>query len=187
MALDTWCYTRCRREHKGESDPHAAATFSFFHCPFTSEKPTLDMPVPVDNEQDEYSRALHFITENEPEQRLRVQVSHESYLALQERTRELYGDAEYPRLDYFPSYSTLIIKTKPSPLALAMGQFLQQSIIGTARDHLIQHNRPDLAARIVPAGEFSVGKLHEEEQPEGSAPTGGTEREHATDNPMDDR
>ncbi|KAK9366218.1 hypothetical protein V1509DRAFT_297026 [Lipomyces kononenkoae] len=146
------------------------------------------MPAPVDNDQGEYSRALHFITENEPEQRLHVQVSQEMYLALQERTRELYGDAPYPRLDYFPTYSTLVIKTQPSPLAPAMGSFLQQSIIGSAHEVLIQQNRPELAERIVSAGEFSVGHRLEEDQREGSAPTAATERvDDDNNNSADDR
>ncbi|KAK9485805.1 hypothetical protein V1527DRAFT_465600 [Lipomyces starkeyi] len=62
-------------------------------------------------EYSEYQRALHFITENEPEVRLEVHLSHESFIALQEHTRELYGNAKYPRLDYFPNPLMVRIKT----------------------------------------------------------------------------
>ncbi|KAK9358841.1 hypothetical protein V1504DRAFT_259214 [Lipomyces starkeyi] len=116
------------------------------------------MPAPFDNEQAEYLRALHFVTENEPEERLEVHLSHESFIALQEQTRELYGNAKYPRLDYFPNLSMVRIKTQPSALVTGIGAFLQQSIIDSARAAL-QQNRPDLAARIVPAGEFGIGHV----------------------------
>ncbi|KAK9336594.1 hypothetical protein V1521DRAFT_436250 [Lipomyces starkeyi] len=72
------------------------------------------MPAPFDNEQVEYQRALHFITENEPEERLKVHLSHESFIALQEQTQKHYGNEKYPRVDYFPNLSMVRIKTQPS-------------------------------------------------------------------------
>ncbi|KAK9240652.1 hypothetical protein V1525DRAFT_385313 [Lipomyces kononenkoae] len=47
--------------------------------------------------------------------------------------------------------------------------------------------RPDLAARIVPTGEFGIGYRDEEDKHDGSAPSGDTEREYDNANPMDDR
>ncbi|KAK9384788.1 hypothetical protein V1515DRAFT_316272 [Lipomyces mesembrius] len=128
------------------------------------------MPAPVDNEQSEYQRALHFLTENEPEESLEVHLSHESFIALQEQTRELYGNAKYPRLDYFPNLSIVRIKTQPSPLVTGLGAFFQQSIIDSARAALIQQNRPDLAERVLPAGEFGIGHPLVEDELEESTP-----------------
>ncbi|KAK9312376.1 hypothetical protein V1524DRAFT_410839 [Lipomyces starkeyi] len=137
---------------------------------FTSptEIPVFDMPAPFDNEQAGYQRALHFITENEPEGRLEVHLSHESFIALQEQNRELYATYCYC------CGLTNRIKTQPSPLVTGIGAFVQQSIIDSARATLIQQNRPDLAARIVPAGEFGIGHvLVDDELGESTLPTDG--------------
>ncbi|KAK9242713.1 hypothetical protein V1506DRAFT_509171 [Lipomyces tetrasporus] len=109
------------------------------------------MPAPLDTEQASYQRALEFLIENETESVIDIECSYESYIALQEQARELYGDAKYPRLDYFEGISRLRIKTQPSPLVTGIGAFLQQSILNSARDALLRQNRPDLAACPPPA------------------------------------
>ncbi|KAK9319309.1 hypothetical protein V1517DRAFT_341840 [Lipomyces orientalis] len=136
------------------------------------------MPAPLDTEQASYQRALDFLIENEPESVIDIECSYESYIALQKQARELYGDAKYPRLDYFEGVSRLRIKTQSSPLVTGIGAFLQQSILNSARDALLRQNRPDLAERIVPGGEFGIGySLSPEDQagestqpPEGETP-----------------
>ncbi|KAK9326790.1 hypothetical protein V1520DRAFT_329707 [Lipomyces starkeyi] len=53
----------------------------------------------ADREQQLYQTALHFLVQTEPEQYLEVQLSFESYEALEEQARNMYGDKKYLGVD----------------------------------------------------------------------------------------
>ncbi|KAK9241749.1 hypothetical protein V1506DRAFT_481113 [Lipomyces tetrasporus] len=110
---------------------------------------------PTHPEGDQYQRALDFLSANEPEQCLRVQLTIDKYEELVRHAENLYGEKKYPYVDYCPDTSMVIIYTAPSSLHGMVSAHLPHLIQQSAEIALTQHNKPDLAKRLMSLGESS--------------------------------
>ncbi|KAK9361000.1 hypothetical protein V1504DRAFT_491724 [Lipomyces starkeyi] len=97
----------------------------------------------VVDEEASYQRPLNFLKDNEPERRLDIRLSYQSFRALEAQAHRLYGDAKYPRLDYSGTDSRVTIYTIPTAL-------------DSVRDGLLRHNKQELLRRINPIGESTI-------------------------------
>ncbi|KAK9317036.1 hypothetical protein V1522DRAFT_399213 [Lipomyces starkeyi] len=108
---------------------------------------------PTDREQQLYQTALDFLVKNEPEQYLEVKLSFESYEALEEQARNMYGEKKYPYVDYCETTSTVTIYTIPTYLHGHISAVLQNELCYAVREVLQCHGRQQLAANVMPSGE----------------------------------
>ncbi|KAK9319530.1 hypothetical protein V1517DRAFT_266116, partial [Lipomyces orientalis] len=74
-----------------------------------------------DDERLSYQRAMDFLTANEPERRLDIHLSYQSFRYLEEKARALYvmnlnDHKRYPRVEYSAIDSRVIIHTIPTAL-----------------------------------------------------------------------
>ncbi|KAK9312455.1 hypothetical protein V1522DRAFT_423849 [Lipomyces starkeyi] len=70
----------------------------------------MTIPFPPEREQAKFQRALDFLTERVSEGRLDIILSYESFLALEQKKIEYFGDARYPNIGYDSSMSRVTIK-----------------------------------------------------------------------------
>ncbi|KAK9337490.1 hypothetical protein V1521DRAFT_461934 [Lipomyces starkeyi] len=112
-----------------------------------------------DREQEFYQRALNFLKANEPEKRLDVRLSPNSFRLLDEQAHALYGDSKYPRVQYSAVGSRVVINTLPTAQDSGSASGLQDLISKSVRDTLIRLNKWELCDDIFPIGdsEYSVG------------------------------
>ncbi|KAK9352625.1 hypothetical protein V1523DRAFT_244348 [Lipomyces doorenjongii] len=104
-------------------------------------------------DQQLYQTALDFLVTNEPEQYLEVKLSFESYKALEEQARNIYGDKKYPDVDYCETSSTVTIYTIPTYLHGHISAVLQNELCNAVGDVLKRNGRQQLAAHVRPSGE----------------------------------
>ncbi|KAK9237824.1 hypothetical protein V1525DRAFT_376412 [Lipomyces kononenkoae] len=114
-----------------------------------------------DDERLSYQRAMDFLTANEPERRLDVHLSYQSFRCLEEKAGTLYGDAKYPRLEYSAIDSRVIIHTIPTALHSASAVGLGDCIRDSVRDILRRHGKAHLGIRILPVGDSTYRSVDE--------------------------
>ncbi|KAK9351093.1 hypothetical protein V1523DRAFT_442188 [Lipomyces doorenjongii] len=123
-----------------------------------------------DDERLSYQRAMDFLTANEPEQRIDIHLSYQSFRYLEEI---LYGDAKkavmnltdhkrYPRVEYSAIDSRVIIHTIPTALHSASAVGLNDCIRDSVRDILGRHDKRNLGNRIMPVGESTYSSVDEQ-------------------------
>ncbi|KAK9491996.1 hypothetical protein V1508DRAFT_456537 [Lipomyces doorenjongii] len=124
-----------------------------------------------DHEHESYQCALDFLKANEPETRLDVRLSPNSFRLLDEQAHALYGDAKYPRVQY----STVDSRVNTVPTALHSGSAsgLQHLIIESLRDTLIRLNKWELCDDIFPMGDSEYSIVDDEGRNSIKTPDGG--------------
>ncbi|KAK9312150.1 hypothetical protein V1522DRAFT_438200 [Lipomyces starkeyi] len=115
---------------------------------------------PTRPDDDKYQRALDFLSANEPEQCLRVQLAIDKYKELHHHAENLYGEKNAKVLTDIhtltcPDTSTVIIHTAPSSLHGMISAHLQTAIYHAAAVELERHNKPELVRRLKAYGESS--------------------------------
>ncbi|KAK9352085.1 hypothetical protein V1523DRAFT_434796 [Lipomyces doorenjongii] len=115
-----------------------------------------------DDERVSYQRAMDFLTANEPERRLDIHLSYQSFRYLEEKARALYGDAKYPRVEYSAIDSRVTIHTIPTALHSASAVGLEHCISNSVRDILRRHDKEHLGNRILPVGESTHSSVDEQ-------------------------
>ncbi|KAK9317686.1 hypothetical protein V1524DRAFT_422278 [Lipomyces starkeyi] len=113
----------------------------------------VDASTHTDREQQIYQTALNFLVKNEPEQYLEVKLSFESYEALEELARNMYGEKKFPYVDYCETSSTVTIYTTPTYLHGHIAAVLQNELCNAVREVLQRHGRHQLAVHVRPSGE----------------------------------
>ncbi|KAJ8097088.1 hypothetical protein POJ06DRAFT_262477 [Lipomyces tetrasporus] len=127
----------------------------------------------VDDEEASYQRALNFLKDNEPERRLDIRLSYQSFRALEAQAHARYGDAKYPRVEYSGPDSRVTIYTVPTELHGTSATALQTAISYSVRDGLLRRNKQELLRRIIPIGESTISSLDDLGQGSTKTPDGG--------------
>ncbi|KAK9311444.1 hypothetical protein V1524DRAFT_387716, partial [Lipomyces starkeyi] len=117
----------------------------------SSQTANMASSSPARPEEDLFQRALDFLTDNEPEQCLRVQLPFQKYEELQRHAESLYT----PYVDYCSNTSTVIIYTAPSPLHGMFSASFQSELYHVAKNELVRLNKPELARKLKAFGESS--------------------------------
>ncbi|KAK9427467.1 hypothetical protein V1505DRAFT_35970 [Lipomyces doorenjongii] len=141
------------KTYKGQTQSQTGAAATLRLQKFIS----LDMAT-YDDERLSYQRAMDFLTANEPEQRIDIHLSYQSFRYLEEKARALYGDAKYPRVEYSAIDSRVIIHTIPTALHSASAVGLNDCIRDSVRDILRRRDKRNLGNRIMPVGRLVNNK-----------------------------
>ncbi|KAK9323104.1 hypothetical protein V1517DRAFT_321501 [Lipomyces orientalis] len=110
---------------------------------------------------------------NEPERRLDIRLSYQTFRALEAQAHALYGDAKYPRVEYSGTDSRVTIYTVPTELHGTSASALQMAIRDSVRDGLLRHNKQELLRRIIPIGESTISSVDDLGQGSTKTPDGG--------------
>ncbi|KAJ8097842.1 hypothetical protein POJ06DRAFT_270657 [Lipomyces tetrasporus] len=109
---------------------------------------------PTRPEEDPYQRAVDFLSANEPEKYLRVQLPIDKYEKLQSHAETLYGEKKYPYIDYCPDTSTVVIYTAPLRRYMEWSLHTCKPMYHAAAVELeLLHNKPELVHRLKAYGE----------------------------------
>ncbi|KAK9237138.1 hypothetical protein V1525DRAFT_442940 [Lipomyces kononenkoae] len=123
--------------------------------------------------EDSYRRALEFLKANEPEKRLDIRLSPNSFRLLVEQAHTLYGDTRYPRVQYSAVDSRVIINTVPTALHSRSAAGLQALMWESVRTTLKRLNKGELCKRVIPIGDSEYSIVDDEGRTSIKTPDGG--------------
>ncbi|KAK9386681.1 hypothetical protein V1515DRAFT_616173 [Lipomyces mesembrius] len=134
---------------------------------------TAQSPTPKYRGRYRHEARLKFLRDNEPERRLDIRLSYENFEDLEKQAHVLYGDAKYPRVEYFASDSRVTIYTLPTALHSRSAVALQQANRDCILMVLVQHNKQRLIDYILRVGEFTEESLNDQGTGSTKAPDAG--------------
>ncbi|KAK9363111.1 hypothetical protein V1504DRAFT_438007 [Lipomyces starkeyi] len=123
-------------------------------------------------ERDSYERALHFLKANKPEKRLDIDLSYESFRAL-EIQAQAKTQSMYPRLGYCAIDSRVTIHTALTALHSSAAVSLQDYIRDCLRDVLVRHGRQGVLDLLIPVGDTTYESADDQGRGTSKSPDNG--------------